>query len=353
MDDSLKASMQQVLHRWIKERHDSLLEQVLLTWEEGMGRLRPDDSLLLEIATLAAPPPPPETPADLGLGAAPLAADTEADLGRGLDSLEQAASQGEVLKRLLEATHAFAERTAVFVVKQGIATLYAARGFEADAPKPGSPVLPPPELEDLIQGRSSSVSQPGPSYSALLAPLSRFEASSVRIFPLKLRRKVVALVLADSGLRQSLDSPQHVRALVHVAEAALGALAVQKEEEKTAAPVPTAAPHAMMTQRIQDPITVSEKAPLDPKVRANAERSARVLVGDIELYFPQKVKQGLSNRNMYGALRDELERSRASFVDRYGLELEKDHAIFQSTLIQLLCQGDAELLGPAPWNRTT
>ncbi len=314
-----------------------------MTWEEGMGRLQPDDALLQKILDAAGPEsvedPFPDAPAD-----------TENDLGVALDLIESAASQGEVLKNMLDGLQPFVERSALFVVKQGLGSLYAQRGFELDQPRLGTPVVPPAELEELLQGRVPSITRPGASYQALLAPLSRFEATDVRILPLRLRRKPVAILLVDSGLRQVLDHPHHVRALAHAAEAALSFQAGQKEEERAAA-APQPAVHATsVTQHIQDPISETPVAPLDPKVRANAERSARVLVGDIELYFPAKVVEGKAKKKLYALLRDELERSRASFVERYGDEVEEGHHIFHQTVIQQLCEGDPTLLGPVPWS---
>ena len=81
-----------------------------------------------------------------------------------------------------------------------------------------------------------------------------------------------------------------------------------------------------------------------------AERSARVLVGDIELYFPAKVAQGQAQGSLYAVLRDELDRSRASFTERYGVDLENQHQIFYQTVVQQLCAGDPSRLGPAPWS---
>ena len=88
---------------------------------------------------------------------------------------------------------------------------------------------------------------------------------------------------------------------------------------------------------------------LDPKTRSAAERLARVLTGDIELYFPAKVAQARATGNLYGLLRDELERSRQTFLDRFGADLEKDHHIFKDIVVALLCDGDASKLGATPW----
>lgn len=312
-----------------------------MTWEEGLGRLKPDDALLQRILDAAGPAadPFPDAPVD-----------TENDLGVALDFIESASSQGEVLKNMLDGLQPFVERSALFVVKQGIASLYAHRGFESESPRLGAPVVPPAELEEVLQGRVLGIVRPGAAYQALLGPLSRFEATDVRILPLRLRRKPVAILLVDSGLRQVIDHPHHVRALAHAAEAALSFQAGQKEEERaSAAPAHEVHPSAP-TQRIQAAITEPVAMPLDPKVRANAERSARVLVGDIELYFPAKVTQGKTQKRLYALLRDELERSRASFIDRYGAEVEERHQIFHHTVVHQLCDGDPALLGPVPWS---
>ena len=353
MDETLNEPLKQMIHKWVNERHQALLEQVMMTWQEGMGRLNPDDSLLLKIQELLTPPlppppPPPPPPSDEPEDPFPdIVSDTENDLGAALNLIECSSSQGEVLKRLLEGLQPFVERSALFVIKQGIASLFANRGFESDIPKIGSPVVPPPDLEAVVQCRVPFIEVRGTAYQALLETLSRFEAQDVRIFPLRLRRKTVALLLVDSGLRQVIDHPNHVRALAHTAEATLSFLAGLKEDEK--APVPVEAHPSMPTQRIPEPLQEPTVAPLDPKIRANAERSARVLVGDIELYFPNKVAQGRQKQNLYAALRDELDRSLASFVERYTADVENQYHIFYQTVVHQLCEGDPSKLGLPPW----
>jgi hypothetical protein len=349
MDESAKNAMRQCLQRWMQERHQALSDQVMSAWKAHMDQLDPDNALLEKIISAATPSSDQREIPESPFGDSPT--DMESDLGNGLDLIESASSQADVLKRMIDSVQPFTERSALFIVKQGIATLYSVRGFESDTPRLGVPVVPPKELDDLIQGRTAVVNAPGPAYEALLATLSHFEASDIRVFPLKLRRKVVALLLVDSGLRQVFDHPHHVRALVHAAEANLAALSTQREEEKPVTQVTPAEPlHAIKTQRIPEAITESEGATLDPKIRANAERSARVLVGDIELYFPEKVSQGQAKHNLYALLHDEFDRSRASFIERYGVEVENKHHIFYKTLVQQLCNGDPSVLGTVPWS---
>ena len=340
MDENFPASMKALLAQWVTDRQQSFLEQVMLTWHEGMGGLAPNDALVARIVALM---PVPAKPVAQG--------GDETDLGAGIEGLEKASTQGEVLKQLLETLARFTERSALFVVKQGIASLYAHRGFGTETPLAGTPVVPPPELEQLIQGQTALVERAGPAYAALLAPLSRFKAADLRIVPLSLRHKTVALLLVDSGVCDTIDYPHRLRALAYVAEARLSHLAGAKEAKEAKEKKGSAEePHpSVLTQLIPDPIMETPGPVLDPKIRLNAERSARVLVGDLELYFPAKVTQGQQQGNMYHAMRDELDRSRHSFVERYGAELEDQHHIFYQTVVQQLCGGDPARLGQAPW----
>jgi hypothetical protein len=344
MTESTQPALRNLLQAWIEERHQALQEglrerlweQMRTALEESRGLLEPETGLLERLEAAATPPPVPPPP------------DPDADLGAGLDLIADAQSQGEVLKRMLDGVVRFAGRGALYVLKQGIASLYAQRGFEACEPRLGVPVVPPPELEELIQGPSGKAghSLAGPACLALLGPLGSGPAPDTRIIALHLRRKSVALLLADSGEAGQVRCPNQLRALVLGAEARLAALAVARDEERSGG----AETHpSMATQRIPDPIAETVPATLDPTVRSNAERSARVLVGDIELYFPAKVVQGQHLGNLYAAMKDELDRSRASFVERYGAELESHHHIFYKTVVQQLCAGDPSRLGPAPW----
>lgn len=325
MAESNQTALKNLLQQWLDDRQQALRERLLAACDAR--DLVAEDQLLEQLQAFGAP------------------VDPDADLGAGLDLMAQAQTQGEVLKDLLDGIMRFAERSALYVLKQGIASLYAQRGFDAERPKLGVPVVPPAELEQLIQGQIALVTGPGPAYQALLAPVSQAQAGALRIIPLRLRRKTVALLLVDSGAGAVLAHPNLLRAVVLGAEARLSFLAGAKEEERTQAE----AQPSVLTQRIPDTIAESAAPALDPMVRINAERSARVLVGDIELYFPAKVTQGQAHGNLYAAMRDELDRSRASFVERYGAELESQHQIFYKTVVQQLCAGDPARLGPAPW----
>lgn len=329
------------LETWLNQKNQALLEEVIATWQLGMDRFHPDEALLAQLRQAL----PPAPVAEHG---------TPPAFATALDLVEGAGSQGDLLKRLLDGLEPLVERSAIFVLKQGLASLYAHRGFEANAPLKAGAVVPPSDLEAVIQGLGRSLKKKGPGYSALVATLSPYEATDVVILPLRHKRKTVALLLVDSGLRQTLDHPELVRALVLAASASLATLAAGKDEPAHA---PQAQPQSTgtgslssaPTQMVADSIEPPPMVDLDPRTRAAAERLARVLVGDVELYFPEKVAQARSQGNLYAPLRDELERSRATFVERFGEDVEDQHRIFTTTVIHLLCDDDVSRLKGAPW----
>lgn len=331
MDPHPSAHLLAPLRAWIQDRHQALREQITLSLAQDLARWEPDEALLDQLA--------PASPA------APGGSEADAELALGLDLLDGAPSQGEVLHRLLDALAPFAQRSALFILKQGLVSPFAARGFEGETPKQGA-LVPPAELEALIQGRTQGLTHAGEAYATLLGALSKVPAPDVRILPLRLKRKVVGVLMVDSGNRPVLERLAPIRALARAAEACLSHLSGAKEEER---PAPTEAPPHAQTQRIPEVIQMAPPDDLDPKVRATAERLARVLVGDIELYFPQKVVEGRQAGNLYKVLREELERSRTTFLDRFGLDVETRHRIFLKTLVDQLCEGQASLLKGASW----
>lgn len=336
-DPTNQDAFRATLESWLSQHHQTLLEEVMAAWQVGLERFAPDAELMAKLAEAS--------PSTLVLGSEDR---SEQDLAVALDLLEGATSQSDLLRRLLDGLAPFVERSALFILKQGLASLYAHRGFEADTSRRMGALVPPPELEALIQGSLRSIRKTGAAYAALLQPISSFDAADLAILPLRHKRKTVALLLVDSGVLKKLNHPEQVRALVLSASAMLAALAVGKDDEHPAhphEPMPSA-PTQVVPDSV-DPSPAPEE--MDPRARANAERLARVLVGDVELYFPAKVAQARTQGNLYGLLRDELERSRATFVDRFGELVERQHRIFTNTVIHQLCDGDAAKLGKTPW----
>lgn len=338
-DQPQPEALRAVLEAWLSRHNHLLQKEVLAAWQGALERFQPDATLLAGLCEAALP-----------VASAPASGQGETVLAKALDLLEDASGQGDLLKRLLDAANLFAERSALFIVKQGMASLYAHRGFEPDLPPATGAVAPPPDLQALIDGSTRALRQQGPSYTALLAALGAAPATDWAIYPLRHRKRGVALLMVDSGFLPNLTHPEQLRALVLATSGLLAALAPGREEPAGEARPEPAEHHPGGPAPVAPAAEVPPPAAaLEPRIRAAAERLARVLVGDVELYFPTEVAEARSRGNLYGLLRNDLERSRATFVERFGEDTEIRYRIFTSTVIQHLCNGDASRLGPAPW----
>jgi len=373
-------ALRDALAAWLEGRKQVVQEELAATIQLSLERLEPDAPLLARLAEAL--------PRQEGGTAA-----AEEAVGAALDGMATASSQAECLQRMLDGLALMVPRCAVFIVKQGILNLYAWRGFANETPKSGTPVVPPPELLNIVMGQADGLETPGPGYSALLGALSPLRAPALKVLPLRPKRRTVAIVLADSGTHAGLPHPQLVRALVHCGAAALGNLGTAAPEDRVSvtqqvpelpptvpapplaapptvpaaspsagtgpvpmsAPRPAPAPPTAPAKPLATALSAAELTDpgvgtgLDAKTRSAAERLARVLTGDIELYFPAKVAQARATGNLYGLLKDELERSRQTFLERFSGDLEKDHHIFRDTVVSLLCDGDPAKLGTTPW----
>ena len=81
------------------------------------------------------------------------------------------------------------------------------------------------------------------------------------------------------------------------------------------------------------------------EVHLRAQRFARLLVDEIKLYNHQKVEEGRAGRNLYECLKDDIEKSRASYNKRYGNSPAASGDYFTKELVRILADNDISLLG--------
>ena len=84
----------------------------------------------------------------------------------------------------------------------------------------------------------------------------------------------------------------------------------------------------------------------DADIHRKAQRFAKLLIDEIRLYNKAKVEEGRKNRDIYDRLRDDIDKSRASYSKRYGNTVAAAADYFTQELLRGLAQGDAALLGP-------
>jgi hypothetical protein len=87
--------------------------------------------------------------------------------------------------------------------------------------------------------------------------------------------------------------------------------------------------------------------PLDEeeKLHNDARRFARLLVSEIKLYNEQKVVDGRRNNDLYGRLREDIERSRQMYEKRVTPTVAAKVDYFYDELVNTLAEGDVSKLG--------
>jgi hypothetical protein len=83
----------------------------------------------------------------------------------------------------------------------------------------------------------------------------------------------------------------------------------------------------------------------DEEVHKKAKRFAKLLVDEIKLYNQAKVVEGRARRDLYQRLKDDIDKSRASYDKRYGQTCAASANYFIEELIRILCDGNESLLG--------
>ncbi len=318
---------------------------------------------------------------------------TPADLLAAISAIHTGSTQKEILRALLDSTARYSGRAALFVIKSGIATGWQGRGFEnSDAIKDFSLDLRNGAAAQAMQTRTVCA---GTSADVDARFLTHFRAPAngeVIFLPLLLKDKIAALVYADAGMGSKgiLDSAA-LELVVAATSAWLEVISLRKQAQKDGAnevaertepvahssspsmPDPFAA-HAPMhapvarqsavAEAIEEPapmamaasaatsssvVTAAQPAsPLsaaDQDTHTKAQRFARLLIDEIKLYNQVPVIEGRKNHDLYDRLKEDIEKSRATYQKRYGSTAAGSGDYFNHELVRILAEGDASLLG--------
>jgi hypothetical protein len=89
----------------------------------------------------------------------------------------------------------------------------------------------------------------------------------------------------------------------------------------------------------------SSLSPEEAELHKKARRFAKLLVDEIKLYNQAKVAEGRQNRDIYPRLKDDIEKSRATYEKRYGATAAASGNYFAQELVRILANDDPSLLG--------
>lgn len=323
---------------------------------------------------------------------APAATDSgSANLVLAVAGVHTGSTQKEILRALLDGGSGYGARVALFVVKAGAAHGWQGRGFGDDEAVKDLPL-------DLGAGPAAHAYQnrvvtPGNIAEMDRRFVERFGVPAneqVLILPLVLKDKVAALLYADGGANNQLDSAS-LELLVMATSSWLEVVSLRKQAQKDIgdagvpaerplpSPVQTAssfsdpfaahAPKHTATKPEPEPaaevVEVSAHAASasaasapaaaadpfaglsaeDADTHRKAQRFARLLVDEIKLYNQAKVAEGRRHKDLYNRLKDDIEKSRATYQKRYGNTTAASGDYFQKEIVRSLAEDDASVMG--------
>jgi hypothetical protein len=301
------------------------------------------------------------------------------DLTDALAGIHAGTTQVQILDALVDGTASFVARAAMFVVRGHSAVGWRARGFAEDDIVRNSPV-------DLDFGMPAKAVKERVAVTGAAADFAReftdnfgTPVEGAIVFPLVVRDKVVAILYVDGGCdthrldRVSVETlvrctgiwlevfaTRKVTAPAHETEPAMPSSKARAVAAVASAPaVASVAPAAAPTPMAHAAVAVEaapEAAPVpapvpavtpvvEDEVHKKARRFAKLLVDEIKLYNQAKVSEGRQHRDLYDRLKEDIEKSRASYDKRYGTTSAKDSDYFNEELVRILADNDPSLLG--------
>jgi hypothetical protein len=317
-----------------------------------------------------------------------------ADLLRGVAAIHAGGTQKEILRALLDGVAQHCGRTALFVIKGGAATGWQGRGFEDnDAVKDFALDAGRGLLERVLHERapfSGQVLDMDPRF------IDRFGSPAddhIVMLPLLLKDKVAALLYADCGLDKDHLDTASVELLVVSTSAWLELVSLRKQSPREPVPYADSVPAAPAMQaaaNFSDPFAghtprhtasaAAYEAPVasepahaevvsvaaaaagvdpgaaasrtgsvlseeDADIHRKAQRFARLLVDEIKLYNQAKVLEGRKNKDLYDRLKEDIDKSRATFKKRYGNTVAASVDYLQAEVVRSLAEDDISVMG--------
>ena len=293
-------------------------------------------------------------------------------------AVQASAGQRDILNTLLDQTAGFCARSVLFVVKQEVATVWQALGFEDDNAVRDFALDSETHLLQHVLGKREPATGDTTQMDARF--LNTFGApvnGECHLLPLFLKDKVAAVLYADAGTANASCERSALDLLARFTSIWLEAQGARKgaPEEAAVESSPTETPKpptvglsadspewsqsgaAAAVARIPEPVPVAPVAPeavpaacemstADADTHKRAQRFARLLIDEIKLYNKAKVEEGLKQKDLYDRLHDDIDKSRASYAKRYGSTAAVAGDYFVQELIRGLAQGDATTLGP-------
>lgn len=254
-------------------------------------------------------------------------------------AIQEATSQADILRHLLEGEARFAGRVALFVVKAGAIQGWQGIGFsDNEAVKRISLNTSAGLVARAIQSRTVSSGATSECDQGFLSVVGVPARDGCVVLPLVVKEKVAALLYADAGSAPggTLDASA-LSTLTRWAALWLELAALRKAGGSADEAQPQAAAAAVSA--------ATTASPPEDDLHKKARRFAKLLVEEIKLYNQPKVAEGKNNRDLYERLKEDIEKSRSTYDKRYGETPAASADYFNQELVRILADNDPSLMG--------
>ncbi len=324
-----------------------------------------------------------------------------AELNRSISLILQPNGQTDVMGACLQGASGFAGRCALFVRRgDGFAFWRAVHFPDAATAKLRSVSLSasqPGIIKELVETHKaiSRTRSPEAIPDALDRALGECADNQLHFFPVVVQGKEVAALYADAGAAAGSVELQALEILARVtglsletaasravlpAKSPAAAIAAETVPAKaSAAPaeqheplppvsavpelvetiVPSEAPTAPpagsfaafvpssseVPPSIAPPPTADSLPQQDREAHKKAARFARVAVQDLLSYHKNKIEQGRKDKNLYQILKDDIEKTRANYRQRFGQTAARSFDYLHYELVLKLAGNDPSTLG--------
>jgi len=263
-------------------------------------------------------------------------------LNAAASSIQDATSQADILRHLLEGVARFCGRAALFVLKGGTMTGWQGTGFQNnDAVKSFTLSASAGLAEHAIQARTPMAGAATEFDSSFLTAVGAPAEGNCLVLPLVVKEKVAAVIYADSGqLADQVVDASALTLLCRFSALWLELMALRK----AGASAPVEEPQAV-TGQAHAAAAAAGAVPQEDDLHKKARRYAKILVDEIKLYNQGKVAEGKQHRDLYDRLREDIEKSRIAYDSKFGTTPAASANYFTQELIRVLADNDISLLG--------
>jgi len=192
-----------------------------------------------------------------------------------------------------------------------------------------------PAMASLLETKEPVAAAGSPDQ--LSAPLAETLAApngTAYLFPLKVRQEVVAALAAAGTV--------HAGAMECLCEATSLKLEILLPPPPPPAPAPAPAPRAREASR--EPSAWDSLPPDVQRSHLQAQRFSRVKVAELRLYQADRVRDGRTRSDLYGVLREEIDKLRGEYHKDFGATPTMVDYLHLE-LLRTLAHDDDRLLG--------